>query len=186
MAIINSDFPRTPCLTGFGKVTMYNWKKKMSQWGRPPLLVIPESRRKHWRNPFAQRKNHPQTKAETTHTLEGWISGLGGDNALKKCQTSPGSCCQTVGREELLTRTARGRGGDPRAPQVLVPSLNSGRTGQGDATACYVEVYVACCWPWRWPHAVRQLIWKQQLRNCSNRHLNKIIVWWAELISLLE
>lgn len=182
MAIINFDFPRTPCLTGFGNVTMYNWK--MLQWSRPPLLVIPESRRKHWRNPFAQWKNHPQTKAETTHTLKRLNFWCWGGYYLEEISDffrqllsnlrqigAPALNCWRKGR------SSQGPPGWPCLPELLT-------NGQGNALACCANLYVTYCWPW-WD-VVRWLIWKRQFRNCSNRHINKIIVWWAEFISLLD
>lgn len=77
MTIINFDVPRTPCLTGFGNLTMYNWKMS-------PLLVkfLNQEGNTEKQNPFAEWNNHPQTKAETTHTLKGWIPKGGDSNYI--------------------------------------------------------------------------------------------------------
>lgn len=160
MAIINFDFPRIPCLTGFGNLTMYNWK--MSQWNRPPLLVIPESRRKHWGNSFAQWNNHPQTKAETTHTLKGWISGAGSGRGIlrRNIRLLYAATIKPQAKKSYWLELLR-QGGDPRAPQAHHTITNYWHKGQGNAIACYVDVYVMDCWPWQWWDTVRQLIRKQ-------------------------
>lgn len=138
MAIINFDFPRIPCLTGFGNLTMCNWK--MSQWNRPPLLVIPESRRKHWGNSFAQWNNHPQTKAETTHTLKGWISGAGSGRGIlrRNIRLLYAATIKPQAKKSYWLELLR-QGGDPRAPQAhhTITELLTQRARECNSMLCW-------------------------------------------------
>lgn len=103
-----------PCLTRFGNLTMYNWK--MSQWSRPPLLVkfLNQEENTGGKNPSADWNNHPQTKAETTHTLKGWIPTGIENKYLGEISEFFRQLRSVLGKEYLLTWIPRKRGGDPR------------------------------------------------------------------------
>lgn len=170
MTIIIFYFPRTPCLTGFGNLTMYNWK--MSQWSGSPLSVKFLNQEKtqkppppQKKNPLAQWNNHPQKKNKSRHhphtkRLKVW----GQTGKLGEISEFFRQLLSNFG----LTSTARERGGDPRdtpcphPSRLTSPSLNYWwYNQQGNGITYNVDVSITKGWPWRWWDAVRQLIWKQ-------------------------
>lgn len=82
MTIINFNFPRTPCLTGFENLTIYT-EKKMSQWTRPPLLVKFLNQKKTKNKPFCLVKN-PHINKDRNHPQASRATSLGQEGTLEK------------------------------------------------------------------------------------------------------